>query len=235
MKFSTLQALNRARKQRKPVALLTFLDSQEQRLVDEDAVLSEQLKRVVTEVLRSDRPQHLPEGTRDGSGALFVQPYLPPLRLLITGGVHVAQHLVPIARRMEYDVVVVDPREDFASAARFEDAVLCVASPEEAFGRLSPDRRTAVVTLTHLPDVDDLALAAALRSEAFYIGALGSSRTHALRCERLAKQGFDAQALSRIHGPVGLDIGARTPPEIAVSIAAELTLALRGSKRSAGA
>jgi xanthine dehydrogenase accessory factor len=145
------------------------------------------------------------------------------------GGVHTAQALVPLARLVGYDVTVVDPRSAFATPARFPDTKLVTAWPDQAVPGLRPDRRTAIVTLTHNSRIDDPALAAGLRTEAFYIGALGSRRTHAQRCTRLTESGFDAAAIGRIHGPVGLALGALTPGEIAVSIVAEMTAALRRS------
>ena len=159
--------------------------------------------------------------------ALFVDVVAPPLRLLLIGAVHVAQALAPMARLAGYDVTVIDPRAAFASAARFPDTRLLVQWPEEALPALLPDARTAVVTLTHNARIDEAALAVALRSEAFFVGALGSRRTHAARCERLREAGFEADALARVRGPVGLAIGAITPAEIAIAVLAELTAALR--------
>ncbi|MGA2840765.1 MAG: XdhC family protein [Steroidobacteraceae bacterium] len=163
------------------------------------------------------------------TGPLFVEVWNPPLRLIVVGGVHTAQALVPLARLVGYDVTVVDPRSAFATPARFPDTKLVTAWPDQAVPGLRPDRRTAIVTLTHNSRIDDPALAAGLRTEAFYIGALGSRRTHAQRCTRLTESGFDAAAIGRIHGPVGLALGALTPGEIAVSIVAEMTAALRRS------
>jgi xanthine dehydrogenase accessory factor len=160
---------------------------------------------------------------------IFVEVWSPRLRLIVVGGVHTAQALVPIARLVGYEVTVVDPRTAFGSPARFPDTLLVNEWPDRAVPELRPDRRTAIVTLTHNPRIDDPALKAALRSEAFYVGALGSRRTHAQRCKRLADDGFDNAAIGRIRGPVGLAIGALTPGEIAISIMAEITAALRGA------
>jgi xanthine dehydrogenase accessory factor len=160
-------------------------------------------------------------------GTLFVEVWNPSPRLLIVGAVHAAQALVPLARLAGYDVTVIDPREAFGSPARFADVTLRNDWPEEAFAALLPDRRTAILTLTHDPKIDDPALQAALRSQAFYVGALGSRRTHAQRVDRLRAAGFDDAAINRIRGPVGLAIGARTPAEIAISIMAEITAVLR--------
>jgi xanthine dehydrogenase accessory factor len=151
------------------------------------------------------------------------------LRLAIVGAVHIAQHLAEIATRMGFAVTVVDPRTAFASPERFPGIELSHEWPDLALERLGLDVRSAVVTLSHDPKLDDPALDAALRSEAFYIGALGSRRTQAKRADRLESLGFDEAARSRVHGPIGLDIGALGPAEIAVSIAAEIIAALRGS------
>ncbi len=159
----------------------------------------------------------------DGGAALFVQVFNPPARLIVVGAVHIAQPLVPMAALAGDAVTVVDPRGAFATDRRFPGVSLTDDWPDQALAALAPDRRTAVVTLTHDPKLDDPALMAALRSEAFYIGALGSRRTHAARLERLREAGFDDTELARIHGPVGLSIGARSPAEIAVSILAQIT------------
>jgi xanthine dehydrogenase accessory factor len=167
-------------------------------------------------------------GTIDAAaGTLFVEIWNPRPRLLIVGAVHTTQALVPLARLAGYAVVVIDPRTAFGSPARFPDVTLRNDWPDEALAALTPDRRTAVLTLTHDPKIDDPALQAALRSEAFYVGALGSRRTHAKRVERLRAAGFEDAAIERIRGPVGLAIGARTPAEIAISIMAEITAVLR--------
>lgn len=158
----------------------------------------------------------------------FVHHYAPPLRLAVIGAVHIAQSLVTIARLLGYAAIVIDPRGLFAATARFEDIIVDDGWPDEALTRWRPNAASAIVALSHDPKFDDLALAAALRSDAFYIAALGSRRNHAARLERLAKLGFDALALARIRGPAGLDIGAVSPTEIALSIAAQMTAAWRG-------
>jgi xanthine dehydrogenase accessory factor len=163
------------------------------------------------------------------AGAIFIEVWNPKPRLLIVGAVHTAQALVPLARLAGYEVTVIDPREAFGSPARFPDVMLRNDWPDEALTALAPDRRTAILTLTHDPKIDDPALETALRSPAFYVGALGSRRTHAKRVERLRAAGFDDAAINRVHGPVGLAIGARTPAEIAISIMAEITAVLRRS------
>jgi xanthine dehydrogenase accessory factor len=158
--------------------------------------------------------------------------FSPPRRCFVVGAVHIAQPLVQMLTLADYAAIVVDPRESFATAARFPGVELTTEWPDEALERLQPDHRSAVVTLTHDPKLDDPALAVALRSEAFYIGALGSRRTHAKRCARLAELGFGEAEMARIHGPIGLSIGAVSPAEIAVSILGQMTEVMR---RGAGA
>ncbi len=160
-------------------------------------------------------------------GETFVAIHNPPLRLIIVGAVHVAQALVPMARIAGYDPILIDPRESFGSEARFPGETVLDDWPDEGLRMLGLDQRTGLVLLTHDPKLDDPALMEALRSEVFYIGALGSTRTHAKRVTRLEEAGFSEAEIARIHGPIGLDIGAAGPAEIAVSILAEMTRVLR--------
>lgn len=164
----------------------------------------------------------------EGDGQTFVAVHNPPLRLIVVGAVHIAQALVPMARIAGYDPVIIDPREAFASDARFPGETILTDWPDEAVAKLGLDARTAVVLLTHDPKLDDPALEAALRADAFYIGALGSTRTHAKRVDRMQQSGFTPDEIARIHGPIGLDIGAAGPSEIAVAILAQMTAVLRG-------
>ncbi|HCE70763.1 XdhC family protein [Ruegeria pomeroyi] len=164
----------------------------------------------------------------DEDGRTFVAVHNPPLRLIVVGAVHIAQALVPMARIAGYDPVVIDPREAFASDARFPGETILHDWPDEAVAKLGLDARTALVLLTHDPKLDDPALEAALAADVFYIGALGSTRTHAKRVARMQEAGFTEAQIGRIHGPVGLDIGAAGPAEIAVAILAQMTAVLRG-------
>src|SRR5262249_59186907 len=163
-------------------------------------------------------------------GRLFVEVFNPPLRLIVDGAVHAAQPLARIAAIAGYAVTIVDPRSAFATEERFPGVALSTDWPDEAMPRLKPDRRTAIVTLTHDPKIDDPALTVALKSNAFHVGALRSDRTHAGRCQRLKEVGFAEADIARIHGPVGLSIGALTPAEIAVSIMAQITQVLRADR-----
>ena len=167
------------------------------------------------------------EGQSGTSGNHFLALHLPPLRMIITGAVHIAQHLVPMAEATGFDVTLIDPRPVFGSDARFPGRNIMEDWPDEAMKALKPDARTALVTLTHDAKLDDPAIENALRSDAFYIGCLGSSRTHAKRVERLKIAGFTDADIQRISGPVGLNIGAKSPAEIAVSVMAEVVQVLR--------
>lgn len=206
-----LRALVAARAAREQVAYRVALDGSHRSL--ERAGLEERF--------RKDQSGLGEDGTE------FIAVHNPPLRLVIVGGVHIAQALVRMAQTVGYDTIVVDPREAFGSKARFPDAAVVNDWPDEALQGIGVDARTAVVLLTHDPKLDDPALHVALASKAFYVGALGSTRTHAKRRARLEAAGFDAEQIARIHGPVGLNIGAAGPAEIAVSILAQMIQTLR--------
>jgi xanthine dehydrogenase accessory factor len=223
-----LEALVAARRARRPVALITPLDGSPHRLVAIEPAAAEPpdpLAATVAEAARRDQA----ELVETAGGAVLVEPHLGPLRLIVVGAVHVAQPLAEMAALAGFAVTIVDPRRAFATAARFPGQRLVVGWPDVAVAELAPDARTAVVTLTHDPKLDDPALIAALASPAFYVGCLGSKKTHGARRERLGQAGVAEAALDRLHGPVGLRIGARTPPEIAVSILGEIIAALRGA------
>lgn len=207
---------------RRPVTIATHLATQAQRRIG-PADAEDPLAESVATALRTDRPQHV----EDDDGTWFVRPYNPPLRMVIVGAVHIAQPLTPMATLAGYAVSVVDPRGQWATEERFPDVDLHVAWPDEWMAEQMPDTRTAVIVLTHDPKIDDPALEAALKSDAFYIGALGSKGNHGKRLQRLAKRGFDEANLARINGPIGLAIGARSPAEIAVATLAQVTASLR--------
>ena len=225
-----LAALGAAREAKRPVVLATRLPTGEQLLLP-DAAAPADLAEAARAALRDDRT-----GTVNLSdGEWFLQVYNPPLRLVVVGAVHIAQALVPMAAQLGLAVVVVDPRRSFATAERFPNVTISTDWPDEAMDALAPDARTAVVTLTHDPKLDDPALDRALRGGAFYIGALGSRKTHAARLKRLRELGHDEAALGRIRGPVGLNLEAVTAPEIALSILAEFVAVRRGSALAARA
>ncbi|SHJ48161.1 xanthine dehydrogenase accessory factor [Roseomonas rosea] len=220
----TLETLQAARAARRPVALLTRLPDGAQLLYPDQPVPAA-LAEAAEAALRDDRAAPVTLGEE----SWFIQPQTPPPRLIVVGAVHVAQALVPMAVQVGLAVTVVDPRRAFATEERFTaGATLVDEWPDDALNALRPDSRTAIVTLTHDPKLDDPALDVALRSDAFYIGALGSRRTHAKRVDRLTEAGHGPEAIARIRAPVGLDIGAVTAPEIALSIIAQVVAARRG-------
>ena len=227
MKRVILQALREARATKTPVALLTRLKDGRQSLVFADDEQGEELDGDTLNLARQQLTRDTSAPLDTPAGRVFVQVFNPPLRLLLVGAVHISQFLAPMARMAGYEVTVIDPREVFASDSRFPDIQLTDEWPDRALARLDPDRRTAVVTLTHDPKLDDPALQVALRSAAFYVGSLGSRKTHAGRCERLQQAGYTTTEIGRIHAPVGLAIGARSPAEIAISILAQITQVLR--------
>jgi len=228
MRPETLKTLLAARAEKRPVALVSNLDSGDQSLVFRDSVegdldLSDDVIDAARAALRDDK-----SGRADADGApLFVQVFNPPKRMIIVGAVHIAQPLVTLAQTSGYEVVIVDPRGAFATKDRFPGVTLSEDWPDSALEDLKIDSRTAVVTLTHDPKLDDPALHVALRSEAFYIGALGSRKTHGKRVERLTEDGYTEAEIAKIHAPVGLNINAKSPAEIAISIMAQITQVLR--------
>jgi xanthine dehydrogenase accessory factor len=238
----TLEGLLGARRGRRPVVLATPLAGGAHHLLPvgtearpqpqpDDGSGAAALATAAAEVARRDQAQVIE--VEAAGGAVLLEPHLPPLRLVIVGAVHVAQPLAEMAGLAGFAVTIVDPRRAFATAARFPGQALVVGWPDAALAELAPDVRTAVVTLTHDPKLDDPGLVAALASPAFYVGCLGSTKTHAARRARLGERGVAAAALDRLHGPIGLRIGARTPAEIAVSILAEIVAALRGAAGAA--
>jgi xanthine dehydrogenase accessory factor len=219
LKRELLDALLAARQNRQAVALVTNLATGEQRLVPRSAAKSDLLAERLDEAFRFDQ-----SGSHDGQ---FINIHNPPLRLIIIGAVHIAQSVIPMAQQLGYDVTVIDPRGAFATGARFPGISLHAEWPDEVIPQIGLDPRTALIALTHDPKIDDPALKLALTSEAFYIGALGSKKTQGSRVQRLKETGFPDDQIARIHGPIGLDIGAKGAPEIAVSIMAQMTRSLR--------
>ncbi|MGB3021609.1 MAG: XdhC/CoxI family protein [Methyloceanibacter sp.] len=215
---------------RRRVALVTELATGERRLAHDSGDLETELAPALAEAFRQDRSVAL-EGS---GGELFINVFSPAVRLIIVGAVHVAQALGPMARALGYEAVIVDPRAAFATAERFGEVRLLQDWPDEALTAIGVDASTAMVALSHDAKIDDAALVSALRSDAFYVGALGSRKTHAKRVERLLQAGVPAAEIERIHAPVGLDIGALGPAEIALSIIAQIIAVRRGKDGSRG-
>ncbi|HEX4890363.1 MAG TPA: XdhC family protein [Alphaproteobacteria bacterium] len=224
MQQQILDQLLKDRAGKRAVALATNLTTGREELFYPSSAPQSALEQQVNDALREDKARTV----ETPEGELFINVFNPPLRLLIAGAVHIAQPLARMAALAGYDVTIIDPRRAFATAERFPGVALLTEWPDAGVAELRPDARTAIVTLTHDPKLDDAALSTALNSNSFYIGCLGSKKTHAARLERLRMAGFDAAALARIHGPVGLAIGAKSPAEIAISIMAQMTSILRG-------
>ncbi|MGY3451619.1 XdhC family protein [Bradyrhizobium sp. USDA 4353] len=223
MQLSTLAELNAERAARRPAILVTDVASGEQRLVKAAAIARDPLSDDLAKHLRMGKSGMVEvDGKR-----LFLNVYAPTAKLVIVGAVHISQALAPIAKSLGYDVTVVDPRTAFASPERFPDVPLIAEWPDVALPPLNVDPYTAFVALTHDPKIDDPALLHAFSRDCFYIGALGSRKTHAKRHDRLRAQGASDADIARIHAPIGLAIGAVSPSEIAVSIMAEITATLR--------
>jgi xanthine dehydrogenase accessory factor len=223
MRLDILHALNTERAARRAAIVVTDVATGDQRFVAAADVAADPLREVLEAHLRSGK-----SGMEEtAQGRVFLTVYVPSVRLVVTGAVHISQALAPVAQLLGYDVTIVDPRTAFASPERFPDVKVIAEWPDVALPPLGVDRYTAFVALTHDPKIDDPALAHALSRDCFYIGALGSKKTHARRLDRLKAGGIPEAALARIHAPIGLAIGAVSPPEIAVAIMAEITASLR--------
>jgi xanthine dehydrogenase accessory factor len=223
VKLATLAELNAERAARRPVIVVTDTESGEQRLVKAKDFATDPLRAELDKTLRMGKSANVEVGGKK----LFLNVYAPTARLVVVGAVHISQALAPIAQSLGYDVTIVDPRTAFASPERFPDVPLIAEWPDVALPPLNIDHYTAFVALTHDPKIDDPALLHAFQRDCFYIGALGSRKTHAKRGERLRAQGAKESDIARIHAPIGLAIGAVSPSEIAVSIMAEITAQLR--------
>jgi xanthine dehydrogenase accessory factor len=223
MRLDLLTAMNAERAARRAAVLVTELEGGGQRLVREAEIVRDALADAILPQLRAGK-----SGTVEtAAGRYFLEVHLPPPRVVVTGAVHISQALVPMAKLLGYDVTIVDPRTAFATPERFPDVKLLAEWPNDALPKVGLDSWTAFVALTHDPKIDDPALEAALASGCFYVGALGSRKTHGRRVESLKKRGVSEEAIARIHAPIGLDIGAASPPEIALAILAQITLRLR--------
>lgn len=227
MKRESLKALTSARAEGREIAIATRLATGEERVIDLSQPPADDLDALAVRAASRDE-----SGPAEFQGDVwFINVFNPPVSLVVVGAVHIAQPLTRMAAALGWRVSVIDPRTAFASAERFPGITLSHAWPDEALAAIGVSSRTAVVTLTHDPKLDDPALQEALRSRAFYVGALGSRKTHAARCARLEAAGFSEEAISRIRGPVGLAINARSPGEIAVSILGQIVETLRAGAR----
>ena len=223
MRLDVLKAMNAARRERRAGAIVTRLPDGEQRFVEADALHADPLAIELESALRAGKSGAV---TVEGVD-YFLTVETPAPRLALIGAVHVSQALAPMARIVGLDPTIIDPRTAFATPERFPDTPVVAEWPDEALAKAPLDRYSAICLLTHDPKIDDPALMIALRADCFYIGALGSKKTHAKRLERLRAKGFDEAALARIHAPIGLDIGAVSPAEIAVAILGEIVASMR--------
>lgn len=229
MDLAILATLNAERAARRATVLVTDVASGAQRLVRAADIAADPLAEALDRQLRMAKSAMVDvEGTQH-----FLTVQAPHPRIVVTGAVHISQALAPMAKLLDLDVVIIDPRTAFATPERFPGVTLRAEWPDEALASLPLDAYTAFVALTHDPKIDDPGLEAALRSDCFYVGALGSRKTHGKRIERLMAAGFDPVATARIHAPIGLDIGAVSPAEIALAILGEIVGALRGPRRKA--
>jgi len=219
MKLDILIGLNAERAARRAAIVVTNVESGKQRLVKAAEIGRDALRAALAERLRTGKSGM----AETAEGRVFLTVYVPAPQLVITGAVHISQALAPIGKLLGYDVTIVDPRTAFASPERFPDVKVIAEWPDAALPPLNVDRYTAFVALTHDPKIDDPALRHALARDCFYIGALGSRKTHARRVERLKAQGLSETDIARIHAPIGLDIGAVSPAEIAIAIMAQVT------------
>jgi xanthine dehydrogenase accessory factor len=231
MKLQYIERAVAASRAGKPAAIATNLKSGEQSLIEGSAItgnlkIDDVIQAGVSRALSDDKSTTI----ETPNGPVFVEVFNPPLRCFIVGAVHIAQPLARMTAELGFKVTVIDPRTAFATDERFPEIELSTEWPDEALSRLKPDKRSVIITLTHDPKLDDPALIEALKSSAFFIGALGSRKTHAARLKRLAEQGFQQSDLDRIHGPVGLNIGAISPPEMAISMLAQVISVLRADR-----
>ena len=223
MRLALLKELNAERTARRAAILVTEIEGDEQRLVKDAEIAADPLADLLETALRSGKSGLVAHEGR----SYFLTVQVPPLRLIVVGAVHITQALAPMARLAGFDMTIVDPRTAFATPERFPDVRVLAEWPQSAIPPMRPDRFTAMTFFTHDPKIDDPGLVLALRAQCFYIGALGSRKTHARRVERLLAEGFTQAEIDRIRAPIGLDIGAVSPAEIAISVLGEIILSLR--------
>lgn len=231
MQLEILQKLNQARRERNAAILVTETETGKARLIlEKDGFAADPLADELGSRFRSGASGAV---TAASGEDYFLTVQLPPPRLVVIGAVHISQALAPMARIAGFDLTIIDPRTAFATTERFPDVALLAEWPDVAIPKVGIDQFTGLVALTHDPKIDDLPITEALKTGCFYVGALGSRKTHAKRLERLGEAGIDAATLARIHAPIGLNIGAKSPAEIAVAILAEIVSALRNRGKDA--
>ena len=219
MKYQVLKEINKKKEKKVEFAIITNLDNGESCIFEKNKPINVNFKEFSDKInLKFDKKKN---GIIEGSN-IFIENYIRPIKIFIVGGVHIAQYLVNFAKSLNFEITIIDPRGYFVSKKRFPDINIINKWPKEAFAEIKTDQNTALIALTHDPKIDDPALQHALKNKFFYIGALGSKKTHANRCGRLKEAGFSDDQISKIFGPIGIKLGGRSAPEIALSIIAQL-------------
>lgn len=219
MKLQTLKSIIEKKKNKSEFAIITNLKTGESEIFEKDKPLSKEMEiysNQINEFFKSKK-----NGVIENS-EIFVETYILPINVIVVGAVHIAQYLVDFAKSLNFEISIIDPRGYFASEQRFPDMKIINKWPNEAFKEIETNENTALIALTHDPKIDDPALQHALKKKFYYIGALGSKKTHENRCQRLKEAGFNNEQINSIHGPIGIKLGGRSAPEIALSIIAQL-------------
>ena len=219
MQLNTLQEIIKKKKAKNEFAIVTNLSTGESEIFEENKKVSENLKPYLDQI--KDFFKSKKNGVIEGT-ELFLETYIRPIKVVIIGAVHIAQYLVDFAKSLNFEISIIDPRGYFATDQRFPDLKIVNKWPSEAFKELETNENTALIALTHDPKIDDPALQHALKNNFYYIGALGSKKTHENRCKRLKEAGFSDSEINSIHGPIGIKLGGKSAPEIALSIIAQL-------------
>jgi len=219
MKKKLLKEIIKKKEKKIEFAIVTNLDNGESCIFEKDKILNKKFDKYKEKITSqfNKKKNGIIEGTN-----IFVETYIRPMKVIIVGAVHIAQYLVNFVKSLNFEILIIDPRDYFASKKRFPDIKIINKWPEEAFAEIKTDQKTALITLTHDPKIDDPALQHALKNKFFYIGALGSKKTHTNRCERLKQAGFNDEQINKIFGPIGIKLGGKSAPEIALSIIAQL-------------
>jgi len=219
MKQSLLKEIINLKKQKKEFAIITNLENGNSTIYHNDNELTGEFESYKDQIINFYKSKN--NGVIDGTN-IFVESYVRPIKVVIVGAVHIAQYLVDFAKSLNFEISIIDPRGYFASEKRFPNMKIINKWPDEAFEELDTNENTALIALTHDPKIDDPALQYGLKNKFYYIGALGSKKTHANRCERLKEAGFTEEQIDSIHGPIGIKLGGKSAPEIALSIIAQL-------------